>query len=307
MTAITTGSSPRLGPPTARPLAPDLLRSEWTKLRSVRSTYWALLAAAAAMVGLAALLCAVYVNRYGHLSAAEKAGFHPVTFSLNGIFLAQLAIAVLGVLVVTAEYSTGSVRSTFVAVPQRKAVLAAKAAVFAGATFLVGLVSSFAAFFVGQAILSGKGDQRRHREPWRAARRRRRRAVPGGARSARPRPRGACPPRRRGHRGGGRPTVRPPGHRRRPALLLGQHDLALPSERRRPSDHGSISGRPDGTFPMGGIGGVLRLRRNSPYRCGDRSHATRRMRAKHLARLERNARMAALANQSAVTSEELRR
>jgi ABC-2 type transport system permease protein len=116
-----------------------------------------MLAAAAAMVGLAALLCAVYVNRYGHLSAAEKAGFRPVTFSLNGIFLAQLAIAVLGVLVVTAEYSTGSVRSTFVAVPQRKAVLAAKATVFAVATFLVGLVSSFAAFFVGQAILSGKG------------------------------------------------------------------------------------------------------------------------------------------------------
>ncbi len=158
MSAITGPTFPRLTrSPLTRRVAPDLLRSEWTKLRSVRSTYWALLAAGAAMVGLAALVCTVYINRYGHLSAAEKAGFHPVAFSLSGIFLAQLAIGVLGVLVVTAEYSTGSIRSSFVAVPQRRAVLAAKAAVFAVVTLLVGVVSSFAAFFVGQAILADKG------------------------------------------------------------------------------------------------------------------------------------------------------
>lgn len=144
-------------PDTRRPLAPDLVRSEWTKLRSVRSTYWTLLAGAAAMVGLAALLSTVYVNRYDRLSGARRATFHPVAFSLSGIFLAQLAIGVLGVLVITAEYSSGSIRSTFTAVPQRRAVLAAKAAVFAAATVVVGVVSSFAAFFVGQAILSDKG------------------------------------------------------------------------------------------------------------------------------------------------------
>lgn len=158
MTATTAQVLLRLTRPDPhRPLGPDLVRSEWTKLRSVRSTYWTLFAAAVAMVGLAALLSTVYVNRYDHLSAASRAGFHPVAFSLSGIFLAQLAIGVLGVLVITAEYSTGSIRSTFAAVPQRRAVLAAKAAVFAAATVVVGVVSSFAAFFVGQAILSDKG------------------------------------------------------------------------------------------------------------------------------------------------------
>ncbi|MEA2589607.1 MAG: type transport system permease protein [Actinomycetota bacterium] len=144
-------------PDTTRPLVPDVVRSEWTKLRSVRSTYWTLLAAAAAMVGLAGLLSAVYVNRYDTLSAAEKARFHPVVFSLNGLFLAQLAIGVLGVLVITAEYTTGSIRSTLAAVPQRATVLAAKAAVFSAVTATVGIAASFGAFFVGQAILSGKG------------------------------------------------------------------------------------------------------------------------------------------------------
>jgi ABC-2 type transport system permease protein len=132
-------------------------RSEWTKLRSVRSTYWTILAAAAAMIGLAGLISAVFVNRYNHLNPADKASFHPVAFSLSGIFLAQLAIGVLGVLVITAEYSTGSIRSTLAATPQRRTVLGAKAAVFAAVTAVVGIAASFGAFFVGQAILSGKG------------------------------------------------------------------------------------------------------------------------------------------------------
>jgi ABC-2 type transport system permease protein len=138
------------------PIFPDVLRSEWTKLRSVRSTYWSLLVAAVAAVGLSALICSVYVNRYDSLSAADKAGFNPTSFSLNGLFLAQLAIAVLGVLIITSEFSTGMIRSTFAAVPQRRVVLAAKATVFSAVTVVAGLVSCFAAFFVGQAILSGK-------------------------------------------------------------------------------------------------------------------------------------------------------
>jgi ABC-type transport system involved in multi-copper enzyme maturation permease subunit len=73
------------------------------------------------------------------------------------LFLAQLAIVVLGVLVITSEYSTGAIRSTLAAVPQRGAVLAAKASVFVAVTFVVGMVSCFAAFFVGQWILSAKG------------------------------------------------------------------------------------------------------------------------------------------------------
>jgi ABC-2 type transport system permease protein len=138
------------------PLLPDVLRSEWTKLRSVRSTYWSLLIAAASVVGLSALICSLYVNRYNSLSAIDRAEFNATSFSLSGLFLAQLAIGVLGVLVITSEFSTGMIRSTFVAVPQRRVVLAAKATTFTAVTVVVGLVSSFAAFFVGQAILFGR-------------------------------------------------------------------------------------------------------------------------------------------------------
>ena len=81
----------------------------------------------------------------------------PAAYSLSGFFLAQLAIAVLGVVVMTSEYATGSIRSTLAAAPQRGIVLAAKAVVFAAVAAAMGIVSSFAAFFIGQAILSRKG------------------------------------------------------------------------------------------------------------------------------------------------------
>jgi len=132
----------------------DVLRSEWTKLRTVRSTYWTLLAAAVITVGISALLSAIYVNQYPGMSASDRAFFDPTQFSLIGVFMAQFAIGVLGVLTITGEYSTGAIRSTLAAVPQRRTVLAAKATVFTGVTLVVGLVSCFAAFFVGQAILS---------------------------------------------------------------------------------------------------------------------------------------------------------
>jgi ABC-2 type transport system permease protein len=139
------------------PLFPEVVRSEWTKLRSVRSTYWTLLVAASATIGLSALICSIYVNRYDGLSAIDKATFNPTSFSLNGGFFAQLAIAVLGVLVVTSEYSTGMIRSSFAAVPQRRTVLAAKAAVFGAVAITVGVVSCIIAYFLGQSILSAKG------------------------------------------------------------------------------------------------------------------------------------------------------
>jgi hypothetical protein len=144
-------------PEPTEPLAVDAVRAEWTKLRSVRSTYWTLLATGGIMVGISALLAAAYVSRYDRLSALDRATFRPIGFSLNGIFLAQLAIGVLGVLVMTSEFGTGMIRATFTAMPQRRLVLAAKGAVFAAAASVVGIASSFAAFFVGQAILANKG------------------------------------------------------------------------------------------------------------------------------------------------------
>ncbi len=138
-------------------ILPEVLDSEWAKLRTVRSTYWTLLAAVVTMIGLAAIVCAVYVAQYNGLSLKDKATFDPVATSLAGGFLAQLAIAVLGVLVITNEYGSGMIRATFAAVPQRLTVLAAKATVFATVTLVVTTAACFVAFFVGQAILSAKG------------------------------------------------------------------------------------------------------------------------------------------------------
>jgi len=128
--------------------------AEWTKLRTLRSSYWTLLAAAIAMAGFGALLCAAYAR---HLTPAGRAALDPAAYSESGFFLAQLAIGVLGVLVMTGEYATGSIRSTLAAAPQRVTVLAAKAAVFAAVAFTAGLAASLAAALLGQAIFASQG------------------------------------------------------------------------------------------------------------------------------------------------------
>jgi ABC-2 type transport system permease protein len=103
-----------------------VLRSEWTKLRSLRSTVWTLLVALALMVGVGAALARVSADQYATLADARAHGFEAVSVSLNGITLAQLAIGVLGVLAVSAEYGTGMIRATLTVVPSRLPVLWAK-------------------------------------------------------------------------------------------------------------------------------------------------------------------------------------
>lgn len=136
-----------------------VVRSELTKLRSLRSTVLSLLAAAVFVVGLSALVPLVVVSHWPPSNPREAAGFDPTAVSLSGVFLAQLALGVLGVLVITGEYATGSIRSTFAAVPNRLPVLWAKTVVFAGVTLLVTVPAVLIAFFLGQFILSGKGIQ----------------------------------------------------------------------------------------------------------------------------------------------------
>lgn len=133
-----------------------VLLSEWTKLRSLRSTLLSLLAAAVFILGLAALVTSVTVAHWPPRDAAEALTFDPTTRSLAGVFLAQLALGSLGVLMMTGEYATGSVRATFAAVPARLPVLWGKALVFAGVTLLVTVPSTLGAFFLGQSILRGK-------------------------------------------------------------------------------------------------------------------------------------------------------
>jgi ABC-2 type transport system permease protein len=132
--------------PRQQSVSADLVRSEWAKFRTVRSTYWSLMAAVVAMIGLGAIISSA---QSGH-----PVGFDPVSSSLSGVLLAQLAIGVLGVLFVTSEYSTGMIRTTFTAAPQRRKVIAAKAAVFAAVALVVGTVTSLVTFLVGQAVSS---------------------------------------------------------------------------------------------------------------------------------------------------------
>ena len=130
----------------------DLLRSEYCKLRSVRSTFWTLLAGVVSNIGLAALLAIVLPGR---ISARDLATVDPVQVSLGGIHLSQIAFAVLGVLVISSEYGTGMIRASLTAVPQRRFMLAAKVTVYAATGLAIGVMSSFAAYVVFQTFLTG--------------------------------------------------------------------------------------------------------------------------------------------------------
>ena len=132
------------------------VRAEWTKLRSVRSTVWTLLATVGLAVGFGALIGASQMSSWDNLDPSEQLRFDPTSFSLSGLFLAQLAVGVLGVLVITSEYATGQIRATFGATPQRLTVLAAKAITFTAVVVVTGVVASFGAFSVGQAIFASK-------------------------------------------------------------------------------------------------------------------------------------------------------
>lgn len=152
-------ASPRraaISPASLRRVFVAAVHSEWIKLRTVRSTIWALVLTVVFTVGLGALFTAIEVSRWDHRSLTEVKGFDPLLYSFAGLNLAQLAIGVLGVLVMTSEYSTGAIKLTLGATPQRPLLLAAKVASFGTVVAVVGLVSCFAAFWVCQAILAPK-------------------------------------------------------------------------------------------------------------------------------------------------------
>ena len=156
-TPMLPGSSvpPGRTPPPAAVRARDVLASEWIKLWSVRSTYATLSIAAVLAVGLSALGTFLTATAAAHPPPGSPPLPDPLTLSFSGFPTAQLAVAVLGVLAFTAEHSTGLIRTTFVAVPRRRAVLAAKAATAGAVALAAGEVLAFASFFLTQAILSG--------------------------------------------------------------------------------------------------------------------------------------------------------
>lgn len=133
--------------------AAQVLKSEWTKIRSVASTVWTLGLAVVVTVGLGLLISILAKNDYDSLNAQDRRVFDPTFTSFAGMSLGQLAMIVFGVLVVSNEYNTGMIRTSLSAVPQRGTFMASKVAVATLLCLVVGLVTSFIAFFVGQAML----------------------------------------------------------------------------------------------------------------------------------------------------------
>jgi ABC-2 type transport system permease protein len=151
VSTVTAQVIPRLDH-TGRVTQARVVLSEWTKLRSVRSTLWSLGVAVVLTIGLPLLVATVRTTR----AHPDRHGPSPLEIASVGVNISQLAIAVLGVLLITGEYSTGMIRATFTAVPKRLPVLWAKIGVYAVVSFVLMLPCVVIAFFGSQAILSHK-------------------------------------------------------------------------------------------------------------------------------------------------------
>lgn len=139
---------------TGRVTMARVVRAEATKLWSLRSTRWTLLLAFVAQLALGPAVAAVQMSRWSQLAPHDRITYDSINTAVGGWHLAQLAIGVLGVLVITGEYSTGMIRSSLMAVPTRLPVLWAKLIIYAVVSFVLMLVASLISFFIVQAIVS---------------------------------------------------------------------------------------------------------------------------------------------------------
>jgi ABC-2 type transport system permease protein len=129
----------------------EAVGAEWIKLRSVRSTSWTLL-----VTVLGALVVTILVTLHtAHRPNRQFQGFDPTNQSLTGLAIGSLVIGVLGVLAITGEYASGTIRSTLAATPRRRLLVGAKVIVVGAVALVVGELLTFACFFTGQGILSG--------------------------------------------------------------------------------------------------------------------------------------------------------
>jgi ABC-type transport system involved in multi-copper enzyme maturation permease subunit len=136
-----------------------VLLAEWTKFRTLRSTIWTLAASAVVTVALGISLLPSIVDRYDAMPPAKRATLDPVGTGIwyHGLHLGQVIVAVLGVLLVTSEYSTGTIRATLAATPNRGRVLAAKTLGFGGVAVIFGGIIAFIMFAVAQPMLATRG------------------------------------------------------------------------------------------------------------------------------------------------------
>jgi ABC-type transport system involved in multi-copper enzyme maturation permease subunit len=141
--------------PAGRVSLSGLLGSEWIKLRTLRSTMWTLGMTIFTGVAVSAIAMGVTRAHWATESAASRTAFDPTEVSLVGVYLGgALVIGILGVLVVSGEYATGTIRATLAAEPRRPMVLAAKVLVFTAVSLAVAEFTSFASFLIGQAIMT---------------------------------------------------------------------------------------------------------------------------------------------------------
>jgi ABC-type transport system involved in multi-copper enzyme maturation permease subunit len=158
MTTVIDTRAVRPTPSLPRPKAGfgALLHSEWTKIRSLRSTVWSLVLLVVMNIGFTALFTALTMSQWSKSDASQRARLvaDPTSAILaSGLELSQLAICVLGVLVIASEYSSGTIRVSLLAVPRRTPMLAAKALVFGAMVLVIGAVAAFPSFFLGAAIM----------------------------------------------------------------------------------------------------------------------------------------------------------
>jgi ABC-2 type transport system permease protein len=135
----------------------DTFKAEWTKLRTLRSTWCTIGGAVFASVGLAALICIAQVSQWDQMSAKQRLEFDPTSTALIGVLFAAVILGTLAVRAITNEYSSGMIRVTFTAIPGRKGVLAAKAVLLGAIAFPVALITNVASFFIARQILASKG------------------------------------------------------------------------------------------------------------------------------------------------------
>ncbi|KZF02487.1 ABC transporter [Rhodococcus sp. EPR-157] len=149
----------RREPTTAASLAVALLKSEWTKLVSLRSTTWSLALFVLITIGFTTLFTWLTVEYWDNVDPVGQGQIlaDPARQILGtGFLLGQLAVCVLGVLVVTSEYASGTIRASLMAVPKRTPVLAAKSGVFVVVIFVVSEIAAFPAFFIGSALMHSR-------------------------------------------------------------------------------------------------------------------------------------------------------
>ncbi len=155
----------RLDPVNLRVTQWRVIKSEWVKFWSLRSSWYALATTVLGMIAFGCLFSGVTASRWTTTPARFRVDFDPTGTSLRGFELAQLVIGVLGVLIVSGEYSTGMIRSSMAAAPRRLPVIWAKAIVFTVVAFVGAEIASFVSFFLGQALLSAQHIQTTLGEP----------------------------------------------------------------------------------------------------------------------------------------------